>query len=216
MLMATAASPDVAETVRVIDVITRLGLSYHFEEDIEFLLNQMFESGEATKVILHNHDLFTVAMMFRVFRQHGYEMSCDVFQKFKGGDGRFKETLSSDAMGLLSMYEAAFLSLPNEDILDEALEFSMLHLKSLIMSSNGNSPLEEVIVAPHLRSHIANALRMPIHKEIPRYGVHQFITYFDQESSKSGVQEESLLRFAKMDYNRLQNLYRHEVCECLR
>ncbi|KAF2309598.1 hypothetical protein GH714_004059 [Hevea brasiliensis] len=51
-----------------------------------------------------------------------YEL--DVFKKFKNSNGEFKKSIIKDVRGILSLYEASFMSVHGEDILDEALEFT--------------------------------------------------------------------------------------------
>ncbi|KFK23797.1 hypothetical protein AALP_AAs42715U000100 [Arabis alpina] len=53
-------------------------------------------------------DLYTVSIIFWVFRTYGHYISSDVFRRFKI-DGNFKESLNGDANGILSLYEAAHL-----------------------------------------------------------------------------------------------------------
>jgi hypothetical protein len=54
-----------------------------------------------------------------------------MFTKFKNNKGNFKESLINDAQGMLSLYEAAHLRGHGEDILDEALVFTAIHLESV-------------------------------------------------------------------------------------
>lgn len=49
----------------------RLGVSYHFTQHIEEKVAEMYENLETEEY----HDLFTTALYFRVFRQHGYKIS---------------------------------------------------------------------------------------------------------------------------------------------
>ncbi|KAE7997877.1 hypothetical protein FH972_002473 [Carpinus fangiana] len=54
-----------------------------------------------------------------------------MFTKFKNNKGNFKESLINDVQGMLSLYEAAHLRGHGEDILDEALVFTAIHLESV-------------------------------------------------------------------------------------
>lgn len=60
--------------MNLIDTVERLGLSYHFENEIEQELLQLFNLN--TDYNDEAYDLYTVALHFRLFRQHGYRISC--------------------------------------------------------------------------------------------------------------------------------------------
>ncbi|THF99378.1 hypothetical protein TEA_019104 [Camellia sinensis var. sinensis] len=107
--MVVAGGCKAAEQMNLISVLERLGVSYHFEKEIEEQLGQLFAKFEDNE----DFDLFTIALHFRIFRQHGYKMSCD-------SNGQFKETVSNDVKGMLSLYEATYLKIHGEGFLDEA------------------------------------------------------------------------------------------------
>jgi len=44
-----------------------------------------------------------------------------VFDKFKDTNGEFKKTIINDVKGIQGLYEASFLSVHGEQVLDEAL-----------------------------------------------------------------------------------------------
>ncbi|CAA2974643.1 vetispiradiene synthase 2-like [Olea europaea subsp. europaea] len=123
-------------------------LAKKYAKEIEGLKNQVRDEA---------YDLYTVALHFRVFRQHGYRISCGIFKKFIDENGKFKETIKRDARGLLSLYEAAYLRVHGEDILEDALVSTMANLKSM---------------APHLSyglgKQVTHALMQSIHFGIPR------------------------------------------------
>ncbi|KAL5737408.1 hypothetical protein ACOSP7_030169 [Xanthoceras sorbifolium] len=121
MLMAPINDP--AEKVNLINLLNRLGVSYHFRAEIEEHLNHIFEAQPNIPED-NDYDLYTIALFFRVLKQHGYKLSYNIFNKFKDKSGTFKETLTNDAKEMLSLYEAAHLRHHGEDILEEALVFS--------------------------------------------------------------------------------------------
>ncbi|KAI5333429.1 hypothetical protein L3X38_023560 [Prunus dulcis] len=79
-----------AHQLKLIDAIQRLGVAYHFEREFE-------EALERIHGAYHDHainddddgDLYNVALGFRLLRQHGYNVSCDLFNKFKDANGNF-------------------------------------------------------------------------------------------------------------------------------
>ena len=52
----------------------------------------------------------------------------NIFIKFKDENGNFKNDLISNVRGMLGLYEAAYMRVQGEDILDEALAFTTTHL----------------------------------------------------------------------------------------
>ncbi|KAL0411145.1 UNVERIFIED_CONTAM: 5-epi-aristolochene synthase 3 [Sesamum latifolium] len=88
-------------------------------------------------------DLFITALQFRLLRQHRYFVSSSVFDKFKSEDNEFKETLKSDAKGMLSLYEAAHLRIHGETILEEAVAFTTHHLNHMLQQLE--SPLQDQV-----------------------------------------------------------------------
>jgi alpha-humulene/beta-caryophyllene synthase len=146
-------------------------------------------------------DLYTVSLVFQIFRQFGYKLGVDVFNNFKNKDGKFKEHLAEDARGLLCLYEAAHWSTHGEDILDEALAFSRSHLEGLADQSS-----------PPMSIRIKNALKHAYPRGISRIETRQYISYYEEED----LHDQTLLEFAKIDFNLLQILHRKELCQVFR
>ena len=72
--MLVASTDDPIENMFLINSLCRLGVSYHFESEIEKQLSHLFITlGE---VIDNNkdYDLHTIAVIFQVFRSHGHKM----------------------------------------------------------------------------------------------------------------------------------------------
>ncbi|KAB2605765.1 (-)-germacrene D synthase-like [Pyrus ussuriensis x Pyrus communis] len=69
-----------SEKLNLINNVQQLGVSLHFENEIEEVLQQIHK---------------TIMKL------------ADMFNKFKDVHGKFKESLATDAVGLLSLFEAA-------------------------------------------------------------------------------------------------------------
>ncbi|XP_047956284.1 germacrene A synthase-like [Salvia hispanica] len=193
--LLTAPETKMIDTINLIDTLERLGVSYHFENEIEEKIQQFFNLDTN----YHNdeaYDLNTVALHFRLFRQHGHPISTEIFRKWTDGNGKFKESIKSDTKGMLSLYEASYLRTHGETILDEALSFTTASLKSIVPSLG--SPLKK---------QVSRALVQPLHLGIPRLEARSYITVYEEEEQKN----EALIKFAKLDYNLLQILHREEL-----
>ncbi|XP_074313407.1 (-)-drimenol synthase-like [Silene latifolia] len=195
-LLAAAQEPLVQLTF--IDTLERLGVSYHFEEEIEQALELAYERFHGD---CENADLNHVSLRFRIFRQHGFHVPCDVFNKFKDENERFKESLTSDVQGMLSLYEASYVRVDDDKILDDALAFTTPHL--IAMSNNLSSPLADLV--PH-------ALHQPLHLGIPRVEARFYISIYEKDPSHNQL----VLQFAKVDFNFVQSLHQRELKELKR
>ncbi|KAH9651285.1 alpha-humulene/(-)-(E)-beta-caryophyllene synthase [Citrus sinensis] len=98
MMASDADKP--AQKLCLIDVVQRLGVAYHFIKEIDDALEKISHDPFDDK-----DDIYIVSLCFRLLRQHGIKMSCDVFEKFKDDDGKFKASLTNDVEGMLSLYE---------------------------------------------------------------------------------------------------------------
>ncbi|KAJ4726171.1 Linalool synthase [Melia azedarach] len=196
MLMAHVNKPS--QKLDLIDAIQRLGVSYHFEHAIDELLEKIHDCDLRED---DDDDLYSISLQFRLLRQHGFKISCDVFNKFKDINGNFKASLTEDVRGMLSLYEAAHLRVHGEIILDEALAFTMSHLETV--ATQLNSPLT---------AQVNRAINRPLRKSLPRLEARHYMAFYQQDPSHS----EALLTFAKLDFNMLQKLHQRELSDILR
>ncbi|KAH1121024.1 hypothetical protein J1N35_004184 [Gossypium stocksii] len=125
----------------LIDAVQRLGVNYHFEKEIE----------DASEAIYHDNneadnDLHTT-LRFRLLREHGFDVPCaKAFYKFKDEEGNFKSSLTNDVQGLLELYEASYMRMHGEDILDEATSFTTTHITLAAVTLD--NPLSERLLMP--------------------------------------------------------------------
>ncbi|XAR68586.1 (-)-alpha-terpineol synthase [Bertholletia excelsa] len=84
---------DPLEGLEMVDDLQRLGVFYHFECEIKRLLDKTYTR---TKDEWKKDDLYATALKFRLFRQHGYDTSQEVFNNFRDEMGNFKAHLSED------------------------------------------------------------------------------------------------------------------------
>ncbi|KAL1223178.1 putative terpenoid synthase 16 [Cardamine amara subsp. amara] len=196
MLVSSNDVQSLKKRIHVIYLLVSLGLAYHFEDEIEEILRADFEMIE--EMMAGENDLYTVSTIFWVFRTYGHNISSEVFTRFKEDNGKFKECLSEDVMGMLSMYEAAHLATTTDYMMDEALSFVSNKLALLV---------EDEMCPAHLSRHIKNALVVSQHWNMEIIVAVQYIQFYEQEDSY----DEMLLKFAKLNFNLLQRLYLKEV-----
>ncbi|XVE50483.1 hypothetical protein DITRI_Ditri01bG0165900 [Diplodiscus trichospermus] len=180
----------------LIDAVQRLGVSYHFEKEIEDALEAIYNDSSDVE-----NALYTTSLRFRLLREHGYNVSCEVFKKFKDEEGHFKSALTNDVQGLLELYEACYMRVHGEDILEEAISFATTYLS-----------LAEPTLEYPLSEQVAHALKRSIRRGMPRVEARQYISIYPNLESPN----KALLEFAKIDFNLLQFLHRKELSEICR
>ncbi|XP_043699312.1 probable terpene synthase 9, partial [Telopea speciosissima] len=189
------STKDPLVRLKLIDSIQRLGVAYHFEEEIKeslLLHHLVYLEG--------NDDLYTAALKFRLFREHGYQISSDVFNEFKNNDGSFMDSSSNEAEGLeglLCLYEASHLGMNGEAVLEEAMEFSLSRLKSSLM-----------------KQLVQQSLEVPLHWRMVRLEARNFINVYEKEHMKES--SSILLELAKLDFNIVQSVHQRDLQELSR
>lgn len=182
------------DQLELIDDLQRLGLGYHFEQEIKSTLTKIYE--DQSNETLEMNDLHAVALSFRLLRQHGYTVSQDVFKYFME-NGSFKGCLCKDAKGLLSLYEAYYFSSEGESIMEDAWSFSSKTLREIL----------DDIIDPNLSIKVRHALELPLNWRMPRLEARWYIDF----SRRTNNINPALLELAMLDYNILQGLYQEEL-----
>ncbi|KAL7142138.1 hypothetical protein ABFS83_08G103300 [Erythranthe nasuta] len=188
--------------LQLIDAIQRLGVAYHFEDEIEKSLRYIYDGQDIKNT--NSNDLHFVALLFRLLRQQGYYVPCDVFNKFMDEEGNFKKSIANNVEAILSLYEAAHLGIDSEDILDKAISFcsSLLELHLVDQKNNYN----------YLAKQVSEALNIPIRKSAIRFGARKFISIYQENESHN----KTLLNFAKSDFNIVQKIHQKELSDLTR
>lgn len=199
--MLVEVPEDSEQKLVLIDAMQRLGVAYHFDNEIEASIQNIFDASQLYKE--NDDNLYVVSLRFRLVRQKGHYMSSDVFKQFTNQDGKFKETLTNDVQGLLSLYEASHMRVHDEEILDEALTFTTTHLESIVSNLSDNSLV---------KAEVSEALSQPIRKTLLRVGARKYISTYENNDAHNHL----LLKFAKLDFNALQKLHQRELSELTR
>ncbi|KAJ6893299.1 (3S,6E)-nerolidol synthase 1-like [Populus alba x Populus x berolinensis] len=180
----------------MIDAIQRLSIDYHFQEEIDSILTRQ---SMLLSTIHSDNNLYEVALRFRLLRQQGYHVSAGVFDNFKDNEGRFKQKLSGDIMGLVSLYEASQLSIRGEDVLDEAGDYSYQLLRSSLTHLDNNQARL-----------VRNSLDHPHHKSLASFTA----KYYFNDEPHGWISEQQEL--AKTEFERVRSQHQHEIVEILK
>ncbi|KAI5412145.1 probable terpene synthase 2 isoform X2 [Lathyrus oleraceus] len=186
----SSSNNNISQKLNIIDSLQRLGISYHFETEIDEALEQIHNSLIINKEIStkEEDDVHFLALAFRLLRQKGHHIS----------SGSFNEKVDKHVQGMWSLYEAAHLKIRGEDILDEALDFTQAYMNSKTTINQLSS---------FLHAQVTQCLRKPLHKGVPRLETRCYISSYEQDPSHSKV----LLNFAKLDFNMLQKMHQKEL-----
>nr|U3LVZ7.1 RecName: Full=Beta-caryophyllene synthase; Short=LaCARS; AltName: Full=(-)-beta-caryophyllene synthase [Lavandula angustifolia]AGL98419.1 B-caryophyllene synthase [Lavandula angustifolia] len=185
--------------LELVDAIQRLGIGYHFEEEIHNSLRNIYDTNPIYNA--EDDNLRVAALRFRLIRQQGFPAPCDVFRKFVDEEGEFKSWVSNDVEGLLNLYEASNFAVHGEEILEKALEFCSLRLEFLTQGMTNS-----------LSMRVKEALKIPISKTLTRLGARKFMSMYQEDESHN----ETLLNFAKLDFNLVQKIHQKELNQITR
>ncbi|EES09506.1 hypothetical protein BDA96_05G080200 [Sorghum bicolor] len=183
---------DLLLGMKTVDALQRLGLGYHFEEDISKFMHIL------SRTSMGGDDLFALALQFRLLRQHHYNVASEIFNNFMDENGDFKDALRSNVDGLLSLYEAAHLGKSDEDLLRKAIIFTKDCLSSLVNGGQLPKPvLQEVL----------HALDLPTQRRIKRLEAKLYISIYENGDESN----QDIVELAKLNFHMLQQMHRDEV-----
>ncbi|XP_023645876.1 terpenoid synthase 28 isoform X2 [Capsella rubella] len=179
-MLSSEGIKSTKKNIMFIYLLVSLGLAYHFEDEIEEALRDGFRKMEEEDMMSGEDDLYT---------------------KFKGDNGKFKECLARDPKGILSLYEAAHMGTTTDYILDEAMSFAKSHLEEFSSAAANGS------CKRNLSRRILKALDQPQHKNMEIFVAMEYIHFYEQEQDC----DKTLLNFAKLNFKFLQLLYLQEL-----
>ncbi|CAK9316326.1 unnamed protein product [Citrullus colocynthis] len=191
---------DSLKVMEVVDELQRLGLSYHFQIEINQILesiNEKFHNGGETSE-LKDKSLYATALYFRISRQHGYHIPQDVLKEFKNEVENLDSICEEKAKGMLSLYEASFLAMEGESFLDEARHIAIQYLSKYLKSTNN----DQIICTM-----ITHALELPFHWRMPRLEARWFIDVYQKIPDANPM----LLELAKFDFNIVQSTHQDDL-----
>ncbi|KAI4347973.1 hypothetical protein L6164_008741 [Bauhinia variegata] len=163
------------DQLELIDILQRLGLAYHFEDQIKRSLESLYDN-------INN----------------GAENIWYCFKNFQDNMGNFKATTIENIEGLLSLYEASYLSIEGETLLDEAKCFTSKHLKEFVKNEGCDTSMVKKI---------GHSLEIPLHWRLPILEARWFMDIY----SKSSKMNSLLLELSKLDFNKVQAIYHDDL-----
>ncbi|CAL1372583.1 unnamed protein product [Linum trigynum] len=199
-LFAEAAADDWVAKLELIDSVRKLGLDSFFEDEIKEVLDALSISIGDSSFHIVKRNLHFCALSFRLLRQCGYRVSQDMFIEFMDKPTRsFMESkCCGDVLGLVELFEASYLGLKDEDIMEEANRFSTRVLKSsyprLLLHRNND-----------LAERVAHALELPIHWRVRWFDVKWQIKV---QKKKVG---RALIDLAKVNFNVVQSVLQRDL-----
>ncbi|KAA3453118.1 terpene synthase 10-like isoform X1 [Gossypium australe] len=188
---------DPLEKLELVDTLQRLGLSYHFEDEINNTLKNI-STDRISTAAWKKGNLYATALEFRLLRQHGYKVDQDVFTYFMDDVGNIKSSLNQDFKGLLNLYEASYLLLEGETMLENARELAAKLLKQYLKENNDHQYLSMLV---------DHALELPLHWRMPRLEARWFIDVYEKNKDKNPI----ILELAILDYNIVQSIHQEDL-----
>ncbi|KAL5232301.1 hypothetical protein ABZP36_031077 [Zizania latifolia] len=188
-----ASGHDLRSKLELVDTLERLGIDYHYTKEIDDVLRMVHEEEDDA----NNCDLHTTALRFYLLRKHGYRVSPDVFLRFRDEQGNFVCEDDDDvARSMLSLYNAAYVRIHGEEILNDAIVFARSYLQSAMKR-----------LQPPMADEVSYALGTPLFRRPRRVEARHYISVY----GKLPTRNETILEFARLDFEILQALYCDEL-----
>ncbi|GAY63370.1 hypothetical protein CUMW_224980 [Citrus unshiu] len=189
---------DPLHQLELIDNLHRLGVSYHFEDEIKRTLDRIHNKNT-------NKSLYARALKFRILRQYGYNTPVkETFSRFMDEKGSFKlSSHSDDCKGMLALYEAAYLLVEEESsIFRDAIRFTTAYLKEWVVKHDIDKNDDE-----YLCTLVKHALELPLHWRMRRLEARWFIDVYESGPDMNPI----LLDLAKLDFNIVQAVHQEDI-----
>ncbi|XP_047981649.1 1,8-cineole synthase, chloroplastic-like isoform X2 [Salvia hispanica] len=183
------------QRLELIDDLRRLGISCHFRNEIDQVLNTKYlEKNE-----LDERELYSTSLRFRLLRQYGFNVSQDVFDCFK-----HDKATDFDTKGLLQLYEASFLATHGEELLEIAREFAAKSLHKRVVDHE----IDDI----HLLASVKAALEFPSHWMVQMPNAKAFIDAYKKRPDMNPI----VLELAILDLGIVQAQFLGELKESSR
>ncbi|XP_059660928.1 (E,E)-geranyllinalool synthase-like [Cornus florida] len=214
----------------MVNQIQRLGLSEHFNEEIENILSEvysMYETQESptTKVELAPAKIYKDALAFRLLRMQGYNVTPWTFCWFLLHEdvvSHIEENFEVFTSAMYNVYRATDLMFSGEYELEEARSFSRKLLEKSLTLKNINDNIVMLTNFQRLIEHelalpwIARLSHLDHRKWIEENKVHSLWIGKASSYRLSCLQNDKLMRLAVENYEFRQSVYGNELEELKR
>ncbi|KAL8171648.1 hypothetical protein V2J09_023452 [Rumex salicifolius] len=217
---------DLFERIWVVDRLQRLGISRLFEDEIKECMKYVHkywsEDGICWARNSEVQDIDDTAMGFRLLRLYGYNVSpvkyggiTGVFENFKknGEFFCFVGQSTQAVTGMYNLFRASQLQFPDEEILEEAKNYSYNYLTQ---KQACNQLLDKWIIMKDFPDEVDYALNMPWYANLPRIETRFYIEQYGGDDDvwigktlyrMPYVNNNTYLELAKLDYKTIQSLH---------
>nr|UPQ49770.1 ent-copalyl diphosphate synthase [Phaeoceros carolinianus] len=213
---------DLFEHMWIVDRLQRLGIAHYFQKEIKVCLDYVYQNWAANGIAWAREavisDVDDTAMGFRLLRQHGYDVSSDVFLPFHKDDEFFCFAGQSGqaVTGMFNLHRASQTLLPGESLLKSARGFTRSFLEEKWRT---NDISDKWIITKDLPGEVEYALTYPFYASLPRVETRAYLDHYGSDDIWIGkslykmpyVHNETFLALAKADYQLRQQQYREEL-----
>jgi len=196
----------------MVDTLENVGISQHFSSEIKSILDMAYSCWlrRDEEIML---DVSTCAMMFRILRMNGYDVSSDELSHVDGAP-TFQNSLQgylNDTKSILELYKASRFSLSeNEFILDNIGHWTRNLLREKL--------LDDEVKTRKIFGEVEYALKFPFYATMERLDHKRNIENFDVRGSQifktehlpCGVNQD-ILNLAIEDFSFSQAVYQDEL-----
>ncbi|ESQ55764.1 hypothetical protein EUTSA_v10027480mg, partial [Eutrema salsugineum] len=221
------------EKLEMIDVLQRLGISYHYKHEIHNILKKIHDNrGETER---EPKDLHATALEFFLLRQHGFDVSHGYYilphyytvttyslindhvtnqvnttllltlLKVKPEySKKIYATILSNIKGLLSLYEASYLSMDSEFKLKEARAYANERLNEFVEENNKAICGKD---ETYMLEMVKRVLEKPYHLSLRRFEARWYIDVYPKKHDMDPL----LLELATLDFNMVQAYHQEEL-----
>nr|WJJ50357.1 diterpene synthase 3 [Cephalotaxus harringtonia] len=215
---------DIAERLRAVDSVERLGLERHFQTEIKQALDYVFKYWDERGIGFGREssvpDIDVTSTGFRLLRMYGYNVSSDVLENNKAEAKELCKLSGNENGGslvdILSLYRCSQVNFPGESVMPEIGAFTKDYLVKFLQSNNFS---QAQAVKENLRQEIEYALFARWNRNMPRLMFRNNIEVFNPNDLWLGktlyempnASNDKYLELAKLDFNRVQAIHRSEI-----